>query len=173
MEVVLTAFMDRGRELIQELAGLGNFWETDFKDVVRGHVENPGHFFDELKSRVPSTLSRFTPIRLSFQLSADGSDAEAKFKEVLNQLADEIEKGETFCVKVYRRGLKGAFSPQELAKELGSLLDRWLQEKYGVKSRADLREPDKALVFETVGRWCGVGLVSKKMRQECRYMKLP
>jgi len=172
MEVVLTAFTDRGRELIKELAGLGNFWETDFKDVVRGHVDNPQRFLDELKSRVPSSLSRFTPIRFSFQLSSESSEV-TKFIEAVKPLAEEIKKGETFCVKVYRRGLKGAFSPQEVARAVGAYIDQQLQEKHGVKSKADLKEPDKAVVFETLGKWCGVGLVSKEMRREIRYLKLP
>lgn len=169
----MTAFMDRGRELIQELAGLGNFWETDFKDVVRGTVDNPQRFLEELKSRVPSSLSRFTPIRLSFQFSPDSNDVAKKFLEAVKPLADEIKKGETFCVKVYRRGLKGKFSPQEVAREVGAYIDQQLQKRYGVKSKADLREPDKAVVFETIGRWCGVSLVSKEMRREIRYLKLP
>jgi tRNA(Ser,Leu) C12 N-acetylase TAN1 len=173
MEVVLTAFMDRGRELIQELAGLGNFWETDFKDVVRGHVDNLQRFLDELKSRVPSSLSRFTPIRFSFQLSSESGEVTEKFIEAVKPLIDEIKKGETFCVKVYRRGLKGTYSPQEVARNVGAHIDQQLQEKHGVKSKANLKEPDKAVVFETIGKWCGVGLVSKEMRRDIRYLKLP
>jgi len=168
----LTAFTDRGRELMKELAGLGNFWETDFKDVIRGHVDNFQRFLGELKSRVPSSLSRFTPVRMSFQLSPDGTEV-SKFMEKVKPLVDEIRKGETFCVKVYRRGLKGAFSPQEVAREVGAYIDQQLQEKHGVKPKADLKEPDKAVIFETIGKWCGLGLVSKEMRREIRYLKLP
>jgi hypothetical protein len=40
MQILLTAYTDKARELIQELAGLGDFWETDFTDVVRGNVDD-------------------------------------------------------------------------------------------------------------------------------------
>lgn len=171
MEVVMTAHKDKSKELIQELAGLGIFWETEFADVIRGAVDDFERFLEELDKRAPFCLSRLAPIRASFRLSEE--DVIEEFKRDAESLTEDIEPGETFCVKVNRRGSRGLFSSRELAKELGSYVCGLLEERHGAKPVADLENPDKALVYETIGKWCGVCTLSKDMRQRCRYLRLP
>lgn len=171
MEVVMTAHREKARELIQELAGLGIFWETDFADVIRGYIDDFKRFLDELEKRTPFCLSRLAPIKCSFCLS-QGHVFEA-FKRDARVLAQEIGEGETFCIKVNRRGLRGLFSSREVARTVGSYICKLLEEKYGEKPSADLENPDKALLFETVGEWCGGCSLSKDMRQKYRYLRLP
>ena len=171
MQLLLTAYRDKAKELIQELAGLGDFWETDFPDVVRGTVDNLDWFLDELEERTPHCLSRLLPISSSFHMLPRETDD--IFKQKASQLIDEIREGETFCIRINRRGLKGMFSPTKTADKVGRHICRLLEEKYGARPNVDLEDPDRALVFETVSRWCGVGSVSKEMRRQHWFIKLP
>jgi 23S rRNA G2445 N2-methylase RlmL len=66
----------------------------------------------------------------------------------------------------------GAFSAQTMASVVGRYVCRLLEEKYGAKPNVDLKDPDKALLFETICKWCGVASVSKEMRRHHRFMKL-
>lgn len=84
-----------------------------------------------------------------------------------------LRRGESFCVRVERRGLKGTFSSKQIAKEMGTFISEALKERDGVKPRVNLEDPDNAVVFETLGRWCGVGIISKEMREKYFYLKLP
>jgi tRNA(Ser,Leu) C12 N-acetylase TAN1 len=128
-------------------------------------------FMRELEERNVFTLSRVVPIEKSFVFSPKMVVKE--FCEAVRPLLDEIEKGETFCVVVERRGLKGFFSSQEVAKEVGTFISEVLEERDGEKPKVNLKDPDKAVIFETLGRWCGVGIISKEMREKYLYLRLP
>jgi len=56
---------------------------------------------------------------------------------------------------------------------MGTFISEALKERDGVKPRVNLEDPDKAVVFETLGRWCGVGIRSREMREKYFYLKLP
>ena len=58
---------------------------------------------------------------------------------------ERIEKGESFCVKVERRGLKGSISSQKFAEELGAFIFATLKERDGIEPRVNLKDPDKAV----------------------------
>jgi len=74
---------------------------------------------------------------------------------------------------VERRGLKGAFSSQEVAEEVGTFVSEFLEERDGEKLDFNLRNPDKAIVLETFKRWCGIGIIAREMREKYFYLKLP
>jgi tRNA(Ser,Leu) C12 N-acetylase TAN1 len=171
MHLLLTAYRDKAGELIQELAGLGIFWQTDFADVVRGEVDDLEWFLDNLEERSPYYLSRLMPVKSSFRLPS--FDTDEIFKEIARQLAEGIHEGETFCIRINRRGLKGVFSAQETASKVGEFVCGLLEEKYGAKPNVDLEDPDRAIVFETICKWCGVASISKEMRRRHRFIKLP
>jgi len=171
MQILLTAYTDKAKELIQELAGLGDFWETDFTDVVRGNIDDLEWFIEELEERDPQCLSRLMPIRMSFHMLPNETDE--IFKQKARQLVNEIGQGESFCIIINRRGLKGAFSATEIANEVGRYICTLLEEKYGARPSVDLEDPDKALVFETVCKWCGVASISKEMRRQHSFIRLP
>ncbi len=159
------------RELLEQLRELGDFYQTDFRDVIRGRVENLEVFLQELEKRNIFTLSRVVPIEKSFIFSPRRVVAE--FCEFVKPLIEKIRKGESFSVIVERRGLKGTFSSQEVAKEVGTFISKVLEERDGEKPKVNLRDPDKVVIFETLGRWCGVGIISREMREKYFYLKLP
>lgn len=158
------------RELLEQLRELGRFYRTEFRDVARGRVENLEVFLQELEKRNIFTLSKVFPIEKSFIFSPRRVVKE--FCEAVRPLLEKIRKGESFSVTVERRGLKGAFSSQEVAKEVGTFISKALEERDGEKPEVNLRDPDKAVVFETLGRWCGVGIISKEMREKYFYLRL-
>jgi len=171
MEVVITSHRYGERELLEQLKELGDFRKTSFRDVIRGEVEDFDAFLQELERRSIFTLSRVVPIEKSFTFSTRSVVEE--FCEVVKPLLEKIRKGDSFSVVVERRGLKGAFSSQEAAKEVGTFISKALEERDGETPKVNLTEPDKAVVFETLGKWCGVGIVSKEMREKHFYLKLP
>jgi len=171
MEVVLTSHRYRERELLEQLSEFGHFSQTGFRDVIRGKVENLEAFLQDLERRNILALSKVIPIETSFIFSPESVVEE--FCETIKPLLNEIQKGESFSIIVERRGLKGAFSSQETAKEVGTFISRALEERDKRKPKVNLGDPDKAVVFETLGKWCGVGIISKGMRQKYFYLKLP
>lgn len=171
MEVVLTSYRYGERELLEQLRELGDFYRTEFRDVVRGRVENLEVFLQELEKRNIFTLSRVVPIEKSFIFSP--RRVVEQIYEAVRPLLKKIRKGESFSVIVERRGLKGAFFSQEVTKEVGTFISKALEEKNGEKPKVDLGDPDKAVIFETLGRWCGVGIIAKEMREKYFYLKLP
>jgi len=171
MQLILTSHRYRERELLEQLRKFGDFYQTGFRDVIRGEVENPEAFLKDLEKRDVFALARIAPTETSFIFSP--ASVVEEFCEAVKPLLNEIRKGESFCVKVERRGLTGAFSSQEIAKEIGTFISKTLEERDKEKPKVNLRDPDKAFVFETLGKWCGVGIVSKDMRQRYFYLKLP
>lgn len=171
MELVLTSYRYRESELLGELRELGRFWRTSFRDVIRGQVGDFDGFLRELEKRNVSCLSRAFPVEKSLEFSPDSVVEE--FIEAVRLFIERIGKDESFCVRVERRGLKGAFSSQEVARDVGTFISTALKERDGAEPEADLEDPDKAFVFETLGRWCGIGVISKRMRKEYFYVKLP
>jgi len=171
MHMVLTSHRYREREALEELSQLGHFWRTGFRDVIRGEVEDLQAFLQQVEERGIRSLSRIVPIEKSFQFSPERAVEE--FAEAAKPLIERIRKGESFCVKVERRGLKGAFSSAHVAREVGAFLSAALKERDGIEARVDLEDPDVVVVLETLGRWCGIGLISREMRKEHCYLKLP
>jgi len=171
MEVVLTSHHHGERKLLEQLRELGDFYQTGFRDVVRGRVENLEAFLQELEKRNIFTLSKVVPIEKSFIFSP--KRVVEKFCEAMKPLLEKIRKGESFSVIVERRGLKGAFSSQEVAQEVGTFISKVLEERDGEKPKVNLMDPDKTAIFETLGRWCGVGIISREMREKYFYLKLP
>ncbi|MFQ6086243.1 MAG: THUMP domain-containing protein [Candidatus Bathyarchaeia archaeon] len=171
MELVLTSYRYRGRELLKEIGELGDFRSTEFKDVIRGRVEDLEGFLRGLDKRTIPSLSRVTPIERSFRFSPERVVEE--FVEAVEPLVERIRKGETFCVRVERRGLKGVFSSQLVAREVGTFISNALKERDGEEHKVDLEDPDKAVVIETLGDWCGVGVIPKALRMRYPQLRLP
>ncbi len=170
MEVVLTSHRYAEKELLEQMREFGDFYRTDFRDVIRGRVEDLEAFLQELEKRNIFALSRVVPIEKSFILSP--RSIVMQICETIKPLLEKIRKGESFSVTLERRGLKEAFSSQEAAKEVGTFVSKVLEKRDGEKPDVNLRNPDKAVVLETLRRWCGIGIIAKEMREKYFYLKL-
>lgn len=171
MKLVLTSYRYREEELLEELADMGDFHGTEFRDVIRGDVEDLEGFLQDIQGRTLFALSRVMPIQREFHISPDKA-AEA-FKEGVEPLIDEIKEGESFSVHVERRGFSDQLSSIELASEVGSFISSKLEERDGARPEVDLEDPDKAVIFEMISSWCGVGIISREQREKYFYLKLP
>jgi len=171
MELVLTSYRYKERELLEELKGLGDFEKTCFRDVIRGEVQDLEIFLEEIDKRNVFSLSRIVPVERSFQFFPDKVIEE--FEEAVKPFIERIERGESFCVKIERRGLRESFSSQETARKIGTFVFEALKKRDREEPKVNLNDPDEAVIFETLGRWCGVGILSKKMREKYVYLKLP
>jgi len=149
----------------------GEFYRTYFRDFIRGRVEDLEVFLQELEKRNIFALSRVVPIEKSFIFSP--RRIVMQVCETVNPLLKKILKRESFSVTVERRGLKGASSSQEVAKEVGTFVSEVLEERDGEKPDVNLRNPDKAIVLETLRRWRGIGIIASEMREKYFYLKLP
>ena len=130
MELIVISYRYRERELLKELSDLGDFHRTGFKDVIRGEVEDLEAFLREIEKRNVFSVSRVVPIENSFQFSPNRVVVE--FRDAVKPFVERVMKGESFCVKVERRGLKGSFSSQQVAKEIGTFVFTFLKERDGV-----------------------------------------
>jgi tRNA(Ser,Leu) C12 N-acetylase TAN1 len=146
MEVLLTSRRYEERELLKQLKELGDFYQTGFRDVVRGKVENFEAFMRGIEKRRILALSRVVPIEKSFHFSP--STVVKEFCKAVKPFLEKIKKGEPFCVIVERRGLKGAFSSQEVAREVGTFISKALEERDGEKPKVKLDDPDEAVFLK-------------------------
>jgi len=158
---------------VYELSDLGVFEETGFRGVIKGEVEDLESFLKELETRIRTSflpVSRVVPIQEWFYFSPD------KFldiaKERVAKHLDRVKAGETFCVRVERRGMKGVFSSKDLEREIGSHVYSMLKERDGVEHKVDLKDPDKMIVIETIGNMAGLSLISKEDRRKYPLIKV-
>ncbi len=171
MEVLLTSRPYWENELVDEMKGLGEFRPTEFRGVFRGQVEDFMDFIERAEREPLLSLSRIIPIDEWFKFSADSAFEE--FCRAALTLLDRIDKGDNFGVKVERRGLEKELSSQELAQEVGAFVYNELTERDGAEPTVDLEDPDKLIIFETLRRRGGVGIISKEMRDKCEYLMVP
>jgi tRNA(Ser,Leu) C12 N-acetylase TAN1 len=171
MGVILTSNRCKEKELLQQMREFGEFYRTEFRDVVTGSVEDLEVFLQELEKRNIFALSRVVPIEKSFIFFH--TRIVMQVCETVRPLLEKILKRESFSVTVERRGFKGAFSSQEVAKEVGIFVSEFLQERDGEKPDVNLRNPDKAIVLEALRRRCGIGIIAREMMEKYFYFKLP
>jgi len=123
----LTSHRYAEKELLEQMREFGDFYRTDFRDVIRGRVEDLEAFLQELEKRNIFALSRVVPIEKSFIFSP--RSIVMQICETIKPLLEKIRKGESFSVTLERRGLKGAFSSQEAAKEVGTFVSKVLEKE--------------------------------------------
>lgn len=171
MELILTAYRYREEDLLEEIEDLGEFHSTGFRDVIRGHVRDLKTFLEEIEDRTIFSLSRVVPIERSFEMSINNADED--MNEEVKSFIERIGRRESFAVRVERRGYSEELSSKELEEKVGTYITKSLEDIYGEKPDVDLEDPDKAVIIETLGKWCGIGIITKNMRGKYSYLRLP
>ncbi|MBS7613109.1 THUMP domain-containing protein [Candidatus Bathyarchaeota archaeon] len=164
--VYVIVICERGEDFIvlREISDLGEFKETGFRGVLQGQVEDLEAFLEELTKRQLTTVSRVIPVEEFFKFKPE--NLLEILKEKVGSLVDSIGEGESFCVRVERRGFKGAISSSELERGLGEYVWQLLKDIYGKPPKVDLTNPDKLISIQTIGGLCGVALVDRKLREK-------
>jgi len=75
-------------------------------------------------------------------------------------------------VYIERRGHAGDIHSQSLKQELGRTLMETLKEG-GAESHVDFKDPDAIVAVEIIGDECGIGLITRAMRQRFPFVKVP
>jgi tRNA(Ser,Leu) C12 N-acetylase TAN1 len=85
--------------------------------------------------------------------------------------ADRIDSG-SFYVRIERRGHAGAIHSQALEQELDRSLMDHLREQ-GAAPRIEFKDPDAIVAVELIGDECGIGLITRTMRERFPFVKVP
>jgi len=173
--VLATAKEDQQRHLARKLKRLGDFRWSPFLGVLMGRVEDHQAFFDqlgrseEIEPGFLLPLARVVP--LDKTLTIDVASLVPMLKAEVLGYADRIGSG-AFYVRVERRGHKGEIHSQQLEQELAHALVELLTQK-GHTPRVDFQNPDVIIAIEIVGDECGIGIITKSLRERYPFVKVP
>jgi tRNA(Ser,Leu) C12 N-acetylase TAN1 len=172
--VVVTSYMHQEKRLLHELTDLGEFQPTGFRSVLIGQVHDNIKFLDILRDRwekqpfLPELLSSVVPIRKVFSFTL--TDLVALLKEEALALGPEIGD-RAFYVRMQRRGFKGLLSSQEVEQALDQFLKEELSAR-GQKCHIDFAAAAIIVVVETIHNQCGLGLVTREMKERYPFIKV-
>jgi len=173
--VVVTAKDHEQRHLARLVKRLGDFWWTPFLGVLVGRVEDHEAFCDQLRRSEEDKpgflrpLARLVPIDRTFAFQVE--HLPAQLGRAVLAYADRIDSG-SFYVRIERRGHPGAIHCQPLEQELDRALMDHLREQ-GAAPRIDFKDPDAIMAVELIGDECGIGLITRTMRERFPFVKVP
>ena len=173
--VVVTAKDHEQRHLAGLVKRLGDFWWTPFLGLLVGRVEDHEAFCEQLRRGEEERpgllrpLARLIPIDRTFTFRVD--QLSARLDRAVLAYADRIDSG-SFYVRIERRGHAGDIRSQLLEQQLGRTLLAHLREQ-GATPRIDFKDPDVILTVELIEDECGVGLITRTMRERFPFVKVP
>jgi len=170
IHVIVICERGGGFIVLREISDLGEFKETGFRDVLQGQVDDLETFLEELSRRQIINVSRVIPVEELFRFKPE--NLLEILKEKVRRLTDRIGEDESFCVRVERRGFKGAISSSDLEKRIGEYVWQLLKDKYGKPPKVDLKNPDKLISIQTIGGLCGVALIDRRLREKYPIIKV-
>ncbi len=155
---------DAERELLMDLEEDGEFERSGSRDIVIGHVEEIVEFLEDAENKKYPYLNRVIPVDEAFFVSPENlTDI---LKRRIERYIDEIEPSETFGFRVERHGAKDDISSQAVEREVGGYFYDLIEKVYGRKPKMNLKDPDKLIAIEIVGDRCGIGFITKEMREK-------
>lgn len=172
--MLVTAPERQERTLKRLLVPFGIFGEAGFRGTLIGLVSDVRAFLENLKELSQAdpqslqALGQLVPIDRTFLF--DAASFLDRAKEAIRPYLETIGD-EKIYVRVKRRGYKGRISSLESEKEL----DEWLLAELksaGKQARIDFETPDKIIVIEMVQNQCGVGLVTREMKERFCFIKV-
>ena len=173
--VVVTAKDHEQRRLARCVKRLGDFWWTPFHGLLVGRVEDHEAFCEQLRRSEEERpgflrpLARLIPIDRTFTFQVEYLPAQ--LERAVLAFADRIDSG-SFYVRIERRGHAGAIHSQPLEQELDRTLLVHLREQ-GAAPLIDFKDPDAIVAVELIGDECGVGLITRMMRERFPFVKVP
>jgi len=168
--VLVIGERDAERELLKELEEDGEFERSGFRDVVIGNVDDIVGFLEDAEHKKYSHVNRVIPIDDAFYVSPE--NLVEVLKQRVERYIDEIEPGETFGFRVERRGMKEDISSQMVEREVGGYFYDLLEKVHGRKPKVNLKSPDKLIAIEIIGNKCGIGFITREMREKYSVIKV-
>ncbi len=168
--VLLTAMKGEGFNLLRQLEALnlGFFKTADFKDVILGKVEDVEAFLKRVEEETIFGLARVMYIENWVDFKLENFEEEV-FKAIKDRL-QEIKQGQSFCVRISRRGLKGKLNSQQAERKLGSLIWKELEAR-SIQPKVDLKDPDWLINIETLASKAGISMISRAKREAYFYLR--
>ncbi len=173
--VLATAKNHEQGHLARRLKQFGDFRWAPHVGILIGRVEDHRAFFEELRSREENEpgflfpLARVVPLDRTFPFEVDTLAGILK-TEVL-AYGDRI-RNSSFYVRIERRGHKHEIHGQPIEQELDAALVEDLLRR-GRAPRIDFKDPDVIVAVEIVGDECGIGCVTKSLRERYPFVKVP
>ena len=173
--VVVTAKDHEQRHLARCVKRLGDFWWTPFLGLLVGRVEDHDAFCEQLRRSEEERpgflrpLARLIPIDRTFTFQV--KHLPAQLERAVLAYADRIDSG-SFYVRIERRGHAGDIHSQPLEQELDRTLLVHIREQ-GAAPLIDFKDPDAIVAVELIGDECGVGLITRTMRERFPFVKVP
>ena len=172
--VLATSLEGRRDALLIALRRLGKFRRGGYRNVIVGQVDDVPAFLVAVREALasapllPTALAKVVPVETTVRF--DPATAADTFAAAAEPLLDRLAGG-TFFVRLERRGMKGRLHTPTLERELGDRVWRALEAR-GHAPRVEFRDPDAVLVVETVGDDAGVGVLTRKLREEFPFVKI-
>lgn len=168
--VLVTSLLGQERNVYRELRQTGDFRRTDFKDVFIGWTDDMEAFLNTvlLNTFLKERIGKAVPLEQTFSFHAE--DFEVKLEGALHAYLPRLADSR-FHVRMERRGFKGRLNSLEIEQEMDRLLRERLLEA-GKGCEIDFEDPDLILVVETVAAWCGVGLITREMKERYPFIKV-
>lgn len=173
--ILATAKNHEQGHLARRLRQFGNFRWAPHVCILIGRVEDHQAFFEQLRRREENEpgflfpLARVVPLDRTFPFEVDTLVAILK-AEVLSY-GDQIGNS-SFYVRIERRGHKHEIHSQPIEQELDAALVEDLRRR-GHAPRVDFKDPDVIVAIEIVGDECGIGVVTKSLRMQYPFVKMP
>lgn len=172
--VVATSQMGQEQRLLRELADLGDFQGSGFREVLIGRVPDPDAFVETLKGRwdsqpfLPDILSTVVPVRQVFPFTLE--NLMERLHEAVLPFLPHLD-GKAFYVRVKRRGHKGEIKSQEVEQALDRHILDALANR-GAAARVDFQNPDAILAVELLHNQCGLALITRDMKEHYPFIKV-
>ena len=170
-----TSLEGRRPELHAALRPLGSFWGAGYRNVLVGRVPDHQAFFESVRGhlstdvRLEGALTKMVPVELTGTFEPTAL-AEAATDLVLPH-ADRVA-GQTFYVRVERRGLKGVVHTPTVERLVGEALIG-ATERCGKPATVRFDDPDVIVAIETTGDTFGVGFLSRALRHRFPFVRVP
>lgn len=173
--VLATAKNHEQSHLIRRLKRFGNFRWSPYHGVLLGRVEDCQTFLEQLHRREESEsgflypLARLVTVGRTFPFTVD--TLVPLIKAEVQGYLDRMEFG-SFYVRVERRGHKDEVRSREIEEEVADEIFQSLAQR-GCAARVDFQDPDVIVAIEIVGDECGIGLITKSLRERYPFLKVP
>lgn len=168
--VVVIGERAREKALLESLEEDGEFEGSGFRDVAIGYVEDIVEFLEAAEQKKHPYVDQVIPIDEAFLVMPE--NVIDILKRRVERYIDEIEPGENFGFRVEQRGLKEEISSQKIEREVSGYFYMLLEKIHGRKPKANVTKLDKLIAIEILGDRCGIGFITREMREKYSVIKI-
>jgi tRNA(Ser,Leu) C12 N-acetylase TAN1 len=172
--LVVTAHGGRRHDLIHALRPIVKLTRAGYSEVLIGKTPDVDACLAGIAARAETDavfageiLARVVPVTRTFMLAAE---IEPQLVAETATLLDAVA-GNTFHVRVERRGHRRLVQSDQLERRLGTALVAALAAR-GETPRVTFDDPDLIVAVELIGDAAGIGLVPRAWRQRHRFVRL-